>query len=503
MGLYDFSIYNVIERNARIFGDRTGWIFGEEKLTHREFLNRVDRVAKGLLDRGLKRGDRIGILAQNSLEFVYLYGAAARIGAIMLPVNWRLQAEEVEYCIKDGEPSIMFAGPEFQAQVDPLVEKFDFIKHAFSMARAEGKFTAFSELMDNDGRCPEPEVRFDDAYVIIHTAAIAGKPRGATLSHMGLLLSNLQVMALWHMGSNACNLGMLPLFHLAGLGTMLNVMHAGGKNIVLAKFDADAACRLIEAEKVTVFVEFPPMLQTILDRNEELGCDLSSLEVVGGLEMPDTVNRFEQATGGKFWIAFGQSETSGFVTFAPYNERLGSAGVPAYIADVAIVDERGEPVEPGQQGEIVVRGPLVFKGYWNLPQDNERTFRGDWHHTGDMGRFDQDGYMWYMGRMPEKELIKPGGENVYPAEVEGVILEHPLVEDVSVIGVPDEKWGEAIKAVCVLKAGANLPEAELIEFVASKIARFKKPKHVVYVAGLPKTNDGATDRVRVKAEHGA
>ena len=455
MGLYDFTIYNVMERNAKIYGEKTGWIFGDERLTHKEFLDRVDRVSKGLLDRGLERGDRIGILAQNSLEFVYLYGAAAKIGAILLPINWRLQAEEVEYCIQDCAPKIMFAGAEYQKQVGPLVDKFDFIEQAFSMSQASGRFAAFSELMDNDGRCPELDVKLDDGFVIIHTAAVAGRPRGATLSHLGLLISNLQTMALWHMGPNACNLGMLPLFHLAGLGTMLNVMHAGGKNIVLTRFDAEVACRLIEKEKVTVFTEFAPMLQTILERNEELKCDLTSLEVVGGLDLPDTVNRFEKETGGTFWIGFGQSEVSGFVNFAPYNERIGSAGVPAFIADVAIVDEQGLPVEPGTQGEIVVRGPLVFKGYWNLPEDNEYNFRGGWHHTGDMGRFDEDGYLWYMGRMPEKELIKPGGENVYPAEVEAALLEHALVEEASVIGVPDERWGEAIKAVCVLKAGGD------------------------------------------------
>jgi len=503
MGLYDYTIYSVIERNGRIYGDRIGWVCGEERLTHMEFLVPVNRVARGLLELGLQRGDRIGILAQNSMEFVYLYGAAAKIGAIVLPINWRLKPEEVEYCISDGAPKVLFVGSDFQKQVEPLLKKFDFMKKAFSMGAAEGDFAAFRDVMDNDGICPEMDVRFDDAFVIIHTAAVAGRPRGATLSHMGLLLANLQAMAMWSMTSEACNLGMLPLFHLAGLGTMLNVMHAGGKNVILQRFDADAACRLIQEEKVTIFVEFAPMLQNILDRNDQLKYDLSSLKVVGGLDGPDTVKRYEKETGGTFWIGFGQSETSGFVTFAPYTERLGSAGTPCPIAEVAVVDERGELVEPGTPGEIAVRGPLVFKGYWNLPGDNEYTFRGGWHHTGDMGRFDEGGYLWYTGRMPEKELIKPGGENVYPAEVEGALLEHPFVEEAAVIGVPDEKWGEAIKAVVVLTAGSTLPKEELIEFVASRIARFKKPKHVAYVTELPKKSDGSIDRPKVKKEHGA
>lgn len=502
MGLYDYTIYNVIQRNAKVQKDRTAWISGEERISHLEFLEKTDRLACGLMNAGLTRGDRIGILAQNSMEYAYLYGAAAKIGAVMLPINWRLQPEEVEYVISDGEPKIFFAGSEFQKLAGEIIPKFGFVKNQYAMGPAEGDFAAFNGLMENDGVCPEVEVKTDDAYVIIHTAAVAGRPRGATLSHGNLITANLQCMYMWDMTSEDCHLLMLPLFHVAGLGTCLNVIQAGGKNIILPKFDADQALKHIQDDKVSIFVEFPPMLTNLLDRNEELKLDLTSLRILGGLDSPETVKRYEEATGGTFWIAFGQSETSGFVTFAPYFERLGSAGLPAYMAEVEIMDPQGEFVEPGTPGEIVVRGPMVFKGYWNLDKDNEYTFRGGWHHTGDMGRFDEDGYLWYAGRMPDKELIKPGGENVYPAEVEKAILEHPLVEAVSVIGVPDEQWGEAIKSICVLNQGETLEESELIEFVAAKIARFKKPKHVVFVSELPKAEDGSIDRTKVKEAHG-
>ena len=502
MGLYDYTVYNIIVRNAKVLGDQTGWIFGEERITHGQFLQRVDGLASGLLSVGLGRGDRIGVLAQNSMEYVYLYGAAAKIGAVMLPFNWRLQPDEVEYVISDCSPKVMFVGTDFQTLASPLISKFDFVERCYAMGPAEGNFEAFGDLMENDGSCPELDVHSDDAYVIVHTAAVAGRPRGATLSHQGLILANLQTMSIWHLTEKSCNLCMLPLFHVAGLGTMLTVMQAGGTNVILTRFDPDLALKHIHEDKVTIFTEFAPMLATLLDKNEELKYDLSSLEVAGGLELPETAKRFEEITGGTFWIGFGQTETSGFVTYAPYFEKEGSAGVPAMTAEVEIVDEQGNFVEPGTSGEIVVRGPTVFKGYWNLEKDNEYNFRGGRHHTGDMGRFDVDGYLWYMGRMPDKELIKPGGENVYPAEVEGAILDHPLIEEASVIGVPDEQWGEAIMAICVLKKGETLAESELIEFVASKIARFKKPKHVVYVSQLPKTEDGAIDRGKIKAEHG-
>ncbi len=501
MGIYDFTIYSIIKRNAIVNGERTAWIFGDEKVTHQEYLERVDRLACGLSKAGLEKGDRIGVLAQNNLEFAYLYGAAAKLGAIMLPINWRLQSEEVEYIISDGAPKLIFTDSEFQAQVAPLISKFDFLESCYAMGAAEGDFAAFNDLMQNEGDTHESDVNTDDPYVIIHTAAVAGKPRGATLSHRGIINSNIQSMYIWNITAEDCHLCMLPLFHIAGLGTTLTLLHAGGTNVILAKFDADLALKHIQEDRVSVFVEFPPMLSTLLERNDELKYDLSSLRVVGGLDAPDTMKKYEEITGGTFWTGFGQSETSGFVSFAPFFEKPGSAGIPGFMAEIKLVDIHGNFAETGKTGEIVVRGPLVFNGYWNLEEDNAYTFRDGWHHTGDMGRFDEDGYLFYAGRMPEKELIKPGGENVYPAEVEKVILEHPMIEEVSVIGVPDKRWGEAIKAVCVLKKGESLKESELIEFVASKIARFKKPKHVVFVPDLPKNDDGTIDRVKVKEKH--
>ena len=297
---------------------------------------------------------------------------------------------------------------------------------------------------------------------------------------------------------------MLPLFHLSGLGLFLGVLQAGGATVLSARFDATAAARQIAEHRVTVFAEFAPMLDAILGAAEAGSFDLSSLRVVTGLDTPQTVTRFEAACpNARFWSAFGQSELSGMVTMSPFRERPGSAGRPALLAEVAVFDDLERPAPVGTVGEIVARGPLVFKGYWNRDADNAETFRGGWHHTGDLGRFDDAGYLWYAGRSPAKELIKPGGENVYPAEVERVILEHVAIAEVVVIGVPDQKWGEAVKAVCVSKPGATVPAPdELITFVGSRIAGFKKPRHVVFVDSIPKTGAGVADRARIKLEHG-
>jgi long-chain acyl-CoA synthetase len=279
-------------------------------------------------------------------------------------------------------------------------------------------------------------------------------------------------------------------------------MHAGGKNVIFERFDPELVLQMIEKEKGSIFFNFAPILKMIMDKYDEHPRDISSLRVVSGLDLRENVQRFlKLAPRAKYWTGFGQTECMG-VSGCPYDEKPGSAGKPSQFARVALFDDYDNEVYVGTPGEICVRSPMVFLGYWGRDKDNEYTFRNGWHHTGDIGRFDENGYLWYVKRKAEKELIKPGGENVYPAEVEKVILQNPAVAEVSVIGVRDAEWGEAIKAVCVLKPGRSLAKQELIDFVAARIARYKKPKYVEFVPVLPKTQDGSIDREKVKAEHG-
>jgi acyl-CoA synthetase (AMP-forming)/AMP-acid ligase II len=502
MGLNDYTIYSIIRRNAKLHAEKRALILEDVVVTHRQYLESVDRLAEGLVQAGAQKGDRIAVLANNCLEYVYLYGATAKIGAVMLPINWRLKPEEVAYITNDATPVFLFAGAEFMDLAASLMTEFDFIKKAYMFGPAVANFSSFQELLASPPSNVEFEVHDTDDYVIIHTAALAGKPRGAVLTHQNLIAANFQSMYVWNLSPADCHLCILPLFHIAGLGACMNLMQAGGSSVILAKFDPDTALKHIQDDKVSMVPEFPPILSTLLDRNKELKYDLSSLSIVGGLDTPETIQQYEAQTGGTFWTGFGQTETTGIITYSAYREKPGASGIPGVVTELEIMDESGNIAKPGETGEIVVRGPVVFRGYWNLSQETEYTFRNGWHHTGDMGRLDEDGYLYYAGRMPEKELIKSGGENVYPSEVEKVILEHPLVSEACVIGVADDQWGEAVKAVCVLKQGASLPTAELVEFVASKIARYKKPRYVTYVTELPTTADGSVDRAKVKAEHG-
>lgn len=503
MALREFTLVDVIERNARLHRTQLAFVAGDERISHGEYALRVERVAAALASICLVAGDRVAVLAQNCMAYVDLYGAAARLGLILVPVNWRLGTDEIAYVISDTTPKAIVAGVDYLPIIEEKRALFPSVKRYLSLGLATGRFESLDDLVRGAAglAAPVPCAIGSTGFVIMHTAAVGGRPRGALLSHAGLIAANLQFANCWQLTPQDVHLTVLPLFHAAGIGLTLAVQQAGGASIVLPRFDAQAVVQVIRSEKVSVFAEFPPMLGSLLDTAEKNGDDLSSLRHLTGLDVPETISRFEaMCPSARFWTAYGQTEVSGTVTTAPFRDRPGSAGRPTPLAQVRIVDELDRPLPASQEGEIVVRGPVVFSGYWNCEADNEFTFRNGWHHTGDMGRFDADGYLWYCGRSPAKELIKTGGENVYPAEVEKALLEHPAVAEAVVFGVPDARWGEAVKAVCVCHAGKTVTAGELIDFVGSRIARFKRPSHVVFCAMLPKSAQGLPDRAQVKKD---
>lgn len=504
MGLRDFTVYDVICRNAMLYPQRDAVVFGDVRLDYRQYKQACDRCAAGLVGAGLERGDRLAVVANNSDRFLILYGAAAKIGAIIVPVNWRFQPAEIRFVLEDCTPKIVFAGSEYQAAVLEAAREVSSVQSLYSMTSdaAGDAFKAFDALLRDDGADAAFDIPADAGFVIIHTAAVAGRPRGALLSQANIIAVNLQTMAGSRIGDGACHLCLLPLFHISALSMTMAVMHQAGKNVIAARFDAEQALSLIESEQVTTFGAFAPMLKMLLDKHAQKPVDLSSIRSIGGLEDPQSIAAFlHKAPQAAFYSGFGQTEAMA-VSGCNAAEKPGSAGRPMPLTCLALFDDDDQQVPTGQTGEICVRSPAVFLGYWGLEAETQYTFRNGWHHTGDLGRVDAEGYLWYVKRKEEKELIKPGGENVYPAEVETAILSHDAIGEVCVIGVPDAQWREAIKAVCVLKPGARLTAQELIDHVAARIARYKKPKHVVFVDALPKTEDGRTDRGQVKAAHG-
>ncbi len=504
MGLYDFTFYDLIKRNAVACGSRLCWheIDDGRQLTFTEYKMQVDRLAGGLSRAGIDKGDRVGVLGKNSLEFFLIYGAAARLGAIVLPINWRLSADEVCFNLNDCQARIVFADAEFQHILTTKRDQLPSVAACYNLKGDLGDVTKFASLMEAGGEIPPCDVASTDGFVIIHTAAVAGRPRGALLSHGNIVCADLHFISCMDFTPQDINLNLLPLFHVAGLFMTTSTFHAGGASLNISKFEAKEAAQMIQDKGATHFFDFPPILDSILKAAAEGNNDISSLKGVIGLGTPETIKQFQTMSGGSYFAMYGQTETSCLATIGKYDDRPGSAGKTIMLGDVQLVDEHDQVVAAGEVGEITVKGPMVFKGYWGLADDNAYTFREGWHHTGDLGRFDEDGFLFYAGRKAEKELIKPGGENVYPAEVEKVILQHPAVAKTVVIGVPDPKWKEGIKAVCQLRAGKTLAAAELIAFVGERIARFKKPQYVEFVDELPMSKDGTPDRAAVKSLYG-
>lgn len=503
MGLYDFTLYDVICRNATLYSNQECMVFNDIRLSFGAFKEKCDGLAAGLVASGIGLGDRLGVVAHNADEFMILYGAAAKIGAIVLPVNWRFKPDEMDYVLNDCTPKIVFAGPDYRTTVSELVKHVPSVEKCVAIGGpATDGFIPFDDLYGDDDHGGHPDIPADAGFVIIHTAAVEGRSRGALLSQANLIHADLIMLNQYHLTPSDCHIGVLPLFHIAGLTMTLATMHAGGKNVILERFDPGIALQQIEKEKGTLLFNFAPILKMIVDRYDESPTDVSSMRHISGLDHPENIQRFmDIAPETTFWSGFGQTEAMG-VSSCPMREKPGSAGRPSPLSNVALFDDYDNEVPVGTPGEICVRSPTVFLGYWGRDADTADTFRNGWHHTGDVGRFDEEGYLWYVKRKAEKELIKPGGENVYPVEVEKAILDHDAVEEVCVIGVSDVEWGEAIKAICIRKAGHAIEAEDLIEFVASKIARYKKPKHVVFVDALPKTADGGIDRDRVKKDHG-
>jgi len=502
MGLRGFTIYDVYRRNADLFGNKPAVIFEEREITFGALLTMVDRAAGWFALAGIKKGDRVAVLSKNCPEFMVLAGAIASSGAIMVPINFRLSVEEIGYNIENTKPAAVFVDPDYHETINGIKAGFPAVRTWMSMGADGNKgFPPFSVLLDSQP-APAAAVNGDDPFVIIHTAAVQGKPRGAMLSHGNMIYGGLQSMAAIGLSHGDIYLNILPLFHIGGLIAAFMTMHAGGVNLIVPKYDPVECGKVIDKKQVTVIGNFPPILAQLLDARDAGHCTLASLKNVYGLERPETIRRFEDLGFGSFWLIYGQTETMGITCLAKNTDKPGSAGRPGLLSDIMIADEFDRPVETGKPGEILIRGPLVFLGYWGEEELTALTFREGWHHTGDLGRLDAEGFLWFVGRKAEKELIKPGGENVYPIEVEKVVLEHPDVLEVSVIGVPDPKFGEGIKAICVVKTGADLTKQGLIDFVAARIARYKKPNYVEFVESLPKKEDGSIDRVKVKELYG-
>lgn len=498
MGLHDLTVFHLYEGKATTHPNQAALLGAEAPLSFRELFQSMESLASGLKGAGLAKGDRVCLLAQNSYQHFQILGACSRIGLVLAPINWRLSPEEIGEVFQLLEPQAVIVGANHLSQVQAL----DPTAWKLASLLGEGSAAGYTPL---DDLFEEPSSGYEavtegDPLLILPTAAVEGVARGAVLTHRNLLTASQVVAGSLQLTQADRHLAALPLFHITGLELSLATHLAAGANVLSQGFDPQAAALQIDQHGVSLLASFPPVLSMLLDARGEGEWD--SLRYVLGLDSPEIIQKLLQTTGAEFWTGYGQTETTGVVTLGPVTERPGTAGKPHAAARLRCVDESGAEVEHGQQGEIVVQGPLVFAGYWRDEQATDHVFRDGWHHTGDLGSLDEEGYLSFAGRMLEKDLIKSGGENVYPAEVERVLLELPEVRAACVIGVPDDTWGEAVKAVIELETDQGLTLEEVQKAIANRIADYKKPRRVEFVEDLPRREDGSLDREAIKGKYG-
>ncbi|MDP3810256.1 MAG: AMP-binding protein [Hydrogenophaga sp.] len=476
------TLIDLLAHNAAAHADRAATIHhGGETHTHAALHHAAQDQAAALAAVGVAPGDRVLLVAGNRTEVLVLLGAVAWLGAILVPLNLRLSPAEMAQQSRDAAPAV--------AVIDAACEAL------WRAAWPDGMPGVLTVVLGAATRASlacagphaAPAVPRRDApglgVIMLYTAAVDGHARGAVLAQSQLMASARQLAHVWSLGIDDRWLGVLPLFHAAGIGLSLALLGAGGTCVLLPRFDPTAAVAAVDQHHVTVCATFAPMLGTLLDAAQASGTSLASLRVCMGLEPASVLERLALlCPGARFWSAYGQAEVSSMVCLGLQRERPGAAGRAVAPSRVRVQDATGQPVATGVEGEIAVCGPTVFMGYWDV--STQRPFKpaDPWHRTGDLGRIDEDGWLWFAGRAAHKQLIKTGGENVYPAEVEQVLLEHPAVAEAVVFVRPDERWGEAVHAVCALKAGAVASEVELIGFVEQRLARYKRPQSLRFMA---------------------
>ena len=488
-----------------IVPDRTAIVFDGKRFSFSELSERVNKLANGLQNLGVGKGDRIAAMQVNCNEYIEAYFAAAKLDAVYVPMNFRARSEEIEYMVKDSAPKVFIAGGRYIPMLDELRSNIPSVENFICLdgASAEG-WVNYDKLLEESSSAELfPLDDGDDLSMVMFTAGTTGSPKGVMLSHESFssyILSNVSPVEI---DIEEKNILTVPLYHIAGVQAVLAAIYGGRTLIIQRQFEPIEWMTLVQDELADRAMMVPTMLKMLMDHERFGDFDLSSLRVItyGAAPMPLEVIKTAIAKfpGTHFINAFGQTETAATITMLPPEDhilegdeqeiekklkRLTSIGKPLPDVDVRIVDEDGSDVALGETGEIVAGGGRLMKGYWNQEEATAQTLKGGWLYTGDLGYFDEDGYIFLSGRA--KDFIKRGGEMVSPEEVEQVLHSHPSIDEAAIIGIPDLNWGERVRAVVVAKPGASIDESEVIEYCRSKMSSYKKPESIVIVDSLPR-----------------
>lgn len=487
------NIGGLMARRALLTPNREGLVCEQVRRSFRELNERANRLANAMLRLGVGHGDRVALLALNEPEYFDMLFGLGKIAATLVPVNYRLAGPEIEFILTDSEARVFVFGKEFTETVDSVRSRIP-AKEFVAISDDAPEWAASYESMLSESSPDEPQLRGgdDDTLTILYTSGTTGRPKGAELSHAYYFWSSLNLTSTLGVEVGDTSLVALPLFHIGGLAGPPWFVYQGAKTVLLRSLDPKRFLELLGEEKVCGFGSVPALLDFLKLVPDFEKYDWSSVKVILVYAAPVPVTLIEEyaAAGIQVRQLYGLTEcnTGTVLSAEDATSKAGSCGTPFFHTDVRVVDESGRDVGPEEKGEVLLRAPNMMKGYWNRPEETAAALVGGWLHTGDIARMDEDGYLYIMDR--KKDMIISGGENIYPAEVEDYLLRHPKVADVAVIGYPHEKWGEAVKAILVLKDAEELTEQELIEWCQGKIGRFKIPKKVVFADSIPRTPTG-------------
>ncbi|MBY8856850.1 AMP-binding protein [Nocardia sp. CA2R105] len=481
--MHQLTVADVVREHRRSRAHVTALVDGEHRFNYAQLDERSNRLANALVAAGVGHGGRVLWLGVNSFRIVELLVACAKIGAVLCPANWRQSSEELRFVLEDLRPAVVVweAGP-LEAALDPI------------RADAPGRWVCHngngpddyeSWLAVHPADDPESPVSEEDPLLLLYTAAFDGHPNGALLAQRALLAHSMMLGAVRQVEEGFVCLDSGPLFHVGTMMFAVTTLVFGGTNVVLPTFDPELACLLIERERCQAAVLFPAMISQLVEANRGRRFDLSSLRFAPADDDWNSMITVDTSPWGRSLAGYGQTEVGGMLTYHALGlNGVGASGRPSLLVQVRLVDPDDHEVPDGEIGEIVARGPHIFSGYFNRPELTTAKLRGGWHHTGDLGRRESDGTISFLG--PKLRMIKSGGENIYPAEVERALTGHPDVSGAAVIGRPDPVWGQNVVAVVVLEPGCEVSGDDLIAYTRDRIASYKKPKDVIVVEEIPR-----------------
>jgi acyl-CoA synthetase (AMP-forming)/AMP-acid ligase II len=493
------TLSEIFNRTVQKNPKHEAFVYGDRRFSYGELARRVDSLAfQWKEEYGVRPGDRVMMLLRNTPEFVASFFAASQMGAISVPSNTRLKAPEIEYILKDSDPAILIVEPELWERVLQVKDRAPSLKAVFITGPDKVSGAAlFSDLISRTApqKSQNPATE-EDVNSILYTSGTTGNPKGAMLCHRNFIANSMTAQALCRLSSQDKLLIMAPLFHVTALNSQLiKIVHAGATGVLMRAFKTEEILDTIEREQITEMTGVPAMYSMILQSPTLERRDLTSLRYCGYGGAPAPVEVIKTLKG-KFptWRlrnVYGLTEASSWVTMLPHEQttiRPDSTGLPVPVVRLKIVNDRGEEAPPGEVGEILIKGPNVFKGYWRNPEATAESLKEGWFYTGDLGRFDEEGYLYVVDR--KKEMVIRGGENIYCIEVENVLYQHPKIGEAAVTGVPDSILGEVVKAICVLKQGQQATETEIQEYCREYLADYKIPKFVCFIDELPRNPAG-------------